>query len=143
MRPYIISHEISLDQAISSLPIALQSRNHRDQLIRQEEELAKQLGDRYKGVDTDWAAIEADVSAISDYLTTHRTAVSQEFFEIICDSEELRTEARTALDTLKDAQSEALKPYQAFAKYFDESEKIGTVALSTLSDRYKKCLNGW
>ena len=143
LRPYLVSEEIGLEQAVSSLPMAIQSRNLRDQIIRQETGLATQLGDRYQGVATDWASIESDIETYSNYTKTPRTAVSQEFLEIICDSEELRSEARRLLNELKSAHEEAAEPYEAFAKYFEQTEKIGSVELSALSDRYDRCVDGF
>ena len=143
IQPYLISDEISLEQAVSSLPVAVQVRDLRDQIIRKETGLAKQLGDRYQGIDTDWAAIEADVGTVSEYLRTHRVAASQEFLETVCNSEEQRSEARLALEELKAARDKAAGPYEAFAAYFEESENIGAIDFSALSDRHKKCIDGF
>lgn len=143
LHPFLCSDGITMEQMVSALPVAMKARNMRDQMLRQEAGLAIQLGERYHGVDTNWTAIEADIMAFSEYLKIPQSTVSQEFLQIICDSEELRNEARILLEDLKTTHDEAAEQYEAFSKYFEATEKLGSTELSALADRYESCVNGF
>lgn len=143
MKSFFVSDEVTLEQAIISLPFAISAKSQRDQIISQEKELAKQLGDRYQGITTDWAAIKTDVTAVSDYLSKGRTAVTADFLELVCDSKELRDEANVAINALRFARDDTTAQFTAFAKYFDPAQRFERIDLLALSDRYDKCIDGF
>lgn len=143
MRPHLSEEQISIEQAITSLHVAIQARNLRDQVINSETGLAKQLGNRYKGIETDWASIEGDILTVKNFSMAFTPAVSREFLELICDDEELRKEARASLDELRTIRDEAGEAYLVFCGYFEESERIEAVHFDSLIDRYNQCLDGF
>lgn len=143
IRPCLISEDISIEQAVSFLNAAMQTKTMRDDILSQETDLAVQLGDRYQGIDTDWNKIETDIVTVSEYINAPKISVSQNFLGIICDREDLRLEAQKMLDGLRTVYNEAIAPYTAFAKHFDEKENIATTDLVCLSERVDKCINGF
>ncbi len=143
IQPFCVRADIPPEQYLPALPTAAQTRNLRNQVLARETALAKQLGDRYQGVNTDWAAIEQDILRVKDYLVAFKPAITQKFIEIICDSEDLRSEVRTATSELEALRDETSAPYKTFVGYFDASENIGAIEFDVLADRYDHCLNGF
>lgn len=143
IKPYLSRDELTVEQAISSLPVAVQTRNLRNQVLTREIGLAEQLGDRYKGVETDWSTIEADILTVKNYLLLHKAAVSREFLELTCDDAELRGQATSAINELREILDETSGAYGIFRDYFEESEKIGSLDFDALITRYEQCLNGF
>lgn len=141
--PHLASEEKTVEQAISSLPVVFQVETLRNQLLMKESGLAKQLGDRYQGTNTDWIRIETDILAVKDFLSAYTPSVSREFLQIICDSEDLRAEAQDRIDKLRMRRDDVEAPYKSFEAYFAPDEKLGSTEFSALSDRYTHCLNGF
>ena len=143
IRPVLRDPAISMEQAVSSLPRAVQAQTLRNQLLNQEKDIADQLGERYNGIDTDWAAIEADIIAVRDFLGGFGSTIPARFLETICNNAPLRHEAGAKLDDLKEIQTNAQTALSAFAGYFEETERIGELEFGALADRYDHCLNGF
>ena len=143
IKPYCVSVNLSPEQYLNALSTAVQIRNLRNQILDKELGLAKQLGDRYQGIDTDWAKIENDIQQVKRYISSFKPAVTRRFIEIICNSGDLRSEVRTAIREIESICDEAREPYQTFSSYFDEAEKIGSAEFGILANRYAKCLNGF
>lgn len=143
IQPHLIEEQITIEEAITSLPIARQVRDFRDEVIRGEIGLAKQLGSRYKGIETDWASIEADILTVGAFVGSHVPSVSRDYIALVCDDEKLREEAMASLDELRAIRDEAGEAFRAFCGYFEESERLGTVDFDLLTDRYDRCLNGF
>ena len=143
IRPHLVEEQISFEQAIPSLPVALQAKTLRDQVLYHELGLAKQLGERYKGIETDWASIETDILTVKDFSLSHKPAITQDFLELVCDDEDLRSAVKSALDELRTIRDEVGGAYRAFCGYFDERENVGAFELDSLIDRYSHCLGGF
>lgn len=143
IRPNLSDAQISIEQAIAFLPVAIHARDLRDKVLKSELGLAKQLGGRYKDIETDWISIENDILAVKNFLESHTPAVSREFIELICDDVNLRREAAASLDELRTVCDEAGEAYRSFCGYFKETEKIQAMQFDFLVDRYNRCLDGF
>jgi len=141
--PYLAGEETTVEQAIVYLPAVLQVKTMRKQLLIKESGLAKQLGDRYQGADTNWEKIEADILAVKNFLSAYTPSVSREFLEIICDSEDLRADAQERINKLSMLRDDAEDPYRSFVGYFDPNEKLESSEFSALLERHAHCLNGF
>lgn len=142
MRSYM-KENVSLEQGVSALIDAMEARDRRNQILNQEADLADRLGSRYQGLNTDWASIERDILTVKSYTSSFNPAVSREFLEIICDSEELREEVKSAADVIRGIQDATSGAFQTFCGYFLEGEALDAMELTALSKRYESCLNGF
>lgn len=143
MAPFLSGSEVSAEQAMTALPAALRARTLRDRLLEDQSDLAHRLGDRYRGIGTDWTAIEADIHSVQRFMMAEHPAVTKAFLVRICDREEVRAEVRALLDELRTLCDGVGDAYRAFCGYFDETENLGALALEALAERYDRCLDGF
>lgn len=143
IRPYCISDDLYPEQYLSALPIAAQTKDLRNQVLKKDAGIANLLGDKYQGINTDWEKIENEIQQVKEYLNAYKPSITHKFVEIICDSEELRTKVRNAVEELQSIFDEAHEPYQIFKSYFKGEEKFGSVEFDILTERYDRCLNGF